>query len=441
MTQIDYNKRMDERDRRTEWFRKDRFGLFLHWGLYSIHGHGEWYPSDCQVPVENYQPLFEEFNPVRFDAAKWAKMAKRAGMKYAILTTKHHDGFCLFDSQYTDFKVTNTPFGRDIVKEFTDAFRAEGLKVGLYYSLLDWHHDQYPIKGDMYHPSRNDESRHSQPRDFEKYLAYMHHQVEELMTNYGKIDILWFDFSYKDHLGTDWHGEELVEMVRRHQPDIILNGRLEGSGENYGSIMTDQPSLFAGDFACPEMIIPPHGLTTRSGRPIPWEACFTLNNNWGYAPNDHMYKNSSQIIRKLVECVSKNGNMLLNLSPTAMGDFPAIQRKILQEVGDWMEKNAESIHGCEGADLPKPEWGRYTRKGNTIYAHILDESIGAICLPGLKGKVKKARVLEDGSAMEILTPWVAKEFPDDLFLNYGLPEWMSFTFDPTPDRVLKLELG
>ncbi|WMJ22739.1 alpha-L-fucosidase [Paludicola sp. MB14-C6] len=435
-----YIKRMNERDQRTEWFLNDRFGMFLHWGLYSIHGKNEWYPSDNKVSTKEYQTYFEEFNPVRFNAKEWAKMAKAAGMKYAVLTTKHHDGFCLFDSEFTDFKVTNTPFKRDIIKEFVEAFRAEGLKVGLYYSLLDWHHEEYPAYGDMYHPSRDDEAFKNKNRDFNKYLTYMHNQVEELMTKYGKIDIMWFDFSYKDHLGDDWKGRELISMIRKYQPHIILNGRLEGSGESYGSIMTDEPQEFAGDFACPEMIIPPQGLTTKSGRQIPWEACFTLNNNWGYSPNDKMYKNSSQLIRKLVECTSKNGNMLLNLSPTAKGDFPEIQVKILQEIAEWMKKSSESIYNCKKADLPKPEWGRYTQNGKKLYAHILDESIGAICLPGLKGKVKKARVLSDGSEVVAISPWVAKEFPDDLFINYGLPEWMSFTFEPTPDRVIELEL-
>lgn len=435
------NKIIEDRTKRTEWFLNDRFGLFMHWGLYSIHGKGEWFPSEARVSIDTYDQYFEEFNPIRFDATAWAKMAKKAGMKYAVLTAKHHDGFCLFDSEYTEFKSTNTPFGRDIVKEYVEAFRKEGLKVGLYYSLLDWHHPEYPAYGDMYHPDRENEKRKDDKHDFNKYLDYMYNQVEELTTKYGKIDIMWYDFSYEGHAGDDWRGKELIEMVRKNQPDIILNGRIEGSGESYGSIMTDNPTIYAGDFACPEMIIPPYGLKTDTGNDIPWEACFTLNNNWAYCPNDKMYKSGSQIIKKIAECSSKGGNLLLNLSPTAKGDFPKVQRDILEEVGEWMEINSESIYGCGKSEFIKPEWGRYTQNGNKLYAHIMEEPIGALCLSGVdKDRVKKARRLSDGFEMITMTPWVAKEFSNELFLNYGEPEWMTFTFGPSVDTVIEIEL-
>ena len=274
----------------------------------------------------------------------------------------------------------------------------------------------------------------------ERYLDYMHNQVRELMTNYGKIDILWFDFSYEGHLGEDWRGKELVDMVRSLQPDIILNGRLEANGESYGSVMTDDPNIFSGDFVCPEMIIPPQGLRTPSGRKIPWEACFTMNNEWGYMPMDIHRKTSTQLIKKLVECTSKNGNMLLNVSPTPKGEIPDWQLKILEETGEWMHENSDSIYGCGMSEFEKPEWGRYTQKGNKLYAHILEESIGAIALPGVKGRVKKARRLADGSEMLLLTPWVAKEFPDCEFINYANPEWASFHVDETRDNVIELEL-
>lgn len=436
------NELMEAREKRTKWFMEDRFGMFIHWGLYAIPGRGEWVWSDEKIRTEDYIRYFDEWNPVHYDPKKWAKAAKEAGMKYAVLTTKHHEGFCLFDSQYTDFKSTNTACKRDLVREFVDAFRAEGLKIGFYYSLLDWHHPDYPAYGDMYHPERENveiadqESR----KDFSRYLEYMHGQVRELMTNYGKIDLLWFDFSYPGHMGEDWNGTELVNMVRTLQPDIIMNGRLEANGESYGSVMTEEPNLFSGDFACPEMIIPPKGLCTPSGRAIPWEACFTLNNNWGYTPMDRHYKTASQIIRKLVECTSKNGNMIVNVSPTAKGEIPGWQLDILREVGEWMHENGDSIYGCGMSEFPKPEWGRYTQKGNKLYAHIMEESIGAIALPGVKGRVKKARRLCDGSEMLTLTPWVAKEFPDCEFINYGNPEYFSFHIDETRDNVIEIEL-
>ncbi|MDD3338338.1 MAG: alpha-L-fucosidase [Lachnospiraceae bacterium] len=429
-----------EREERTKWFMHDRFGMFIHWGLYAIPGRGEWVQSDEQITQKTYEKYFDEWDPARCDMKEWARLAKRAGMKYAVLTTKHHEGFCLWDSAYTDFKSTKTACGRDLVREFVDAFRAEGLKIGFYHSLLDWHHPDYPAYGDMYHPDRENEEYKGKQHDFDRYLTYLHNQVRELLTDYGKIDLLWFDFSYEGHMGEDWKGTELVHMVRQLQPDIIMNGRLEANGESYGSVMTDEPNIFSGDFACPEMIIPPYGLRTPSGRAIPWEACFTLNNNWGYTPNDKHYKNAGQIIKKLVECTSKNGNMIVNISPTAKGEIPKQQAEILDAVGDWMRENGESIYGCHMSDFEKPEWGRYTQNGNKLYAHITEESIGAIALPGVKGRLKKARRLSDGYEMLMLTPWVAKEFPDCEFINYGTPDCFSFTVDETPDTVIELEL-
>ena len=423
-----------------KWFKEAQFGLMIHWGLYSIPARGEWGRGDEQLSDEHYVQYFKEWNPVDCDMKEWARVAKEAGMKYAVLTTKHHEGFCLFDSRYTDFKSTNTECKRDLVREYVEAFREAGLKVGFYYSLLDWQHPDYTVRGDMYHKNREECCAKEDERDFNRYLDYMHHQVRELLTNYGKIDLLWFDFSYEGHIGTNWRGEELMNMVRSLQPDIIVNGRLEANGESYGSVMTDEPNIFSGDFACPEMIIPPYGLRTPSGRAIPWEACFTLNNNWGYAPFDLHYKSSSQIIKKLVECTSKNGNMIVNISPDAKGNIPQIQKDILADVGAWMKKNSACIYGCGMSDLPKPEWGRYTQKGNKVYACITEESIGAIALPGLRDKVKKARRVADGFEMRMLTPWVAKEFPDCEFMNYSVPDCFSFSIDKTPVEVIELEL-
>lgn len=435
-----YQEYMEERAKRTEWFLDARFGMFIHWGLYAIPGRGEWIQSYEETPKKDYETYFEEWNPDRYDPKEWARIAKQAGMKYAVLTTKHHEGFCLFDSAYTEFKSTNTPCGRDLVREFVDAFRAEGIRVGFYYSLLDWHHEDYPAYGDMYHPERNNEALKGKQHDFNVYLDYMHNQVRELLTNYGKIDIIWFDFSYEGHFGKDWRGEELNKMVRELQPGIIINGRLEANGEDYGTVMTDEPSIYSGDFACPEMIIPPYGLKTPNGVQIPWEACFTLNNNWGYTPNDKHYKTASQIIKKLVECTSKNGNMIINISPTAKGEIPRQQKEILREVGEWMHENSESIYGCGASGFEKPEWGRYTRKGNKLYAHVTEEVIGAIALPGVNGMVEKARRLSDGYEMLLLTPWVAKEFPGYAFVNYGTPECFSFSVEEKTDTVIELTL-
>ena len=220
--EVMYQFNREEYDKRMEWYRDARFGMFIHWGLYSIPARGEWIRSTEEMTKEEYQKYFEEFDARDFNPKEWARMAKEAGMKYMVLTAKHHDGFCLFDSKYTEYKATNTKAGRDLVREFLDAFRAEGLKVGLYFTLIDWHHPDYPKYNDMHHPMRGNEAYKDENINFDRYLEYMHGQVEELVTNYGKLDILWFDFSYDNMCEDTWKAEELIRMVRKHQPDIIV---------------------------------------------------------------------------------------------------------------------------------------------------------------------------------------------------------------------------
>ena len=229
-------------EKRMEWFTEARFGLFLHWGLYAIPARGEWVRSNEQMPESAYLPFFDEFSGADFAPRAWARAAKEAGMRYAVLTAKHHDGFCLFDSRLTDFKSTNTPCGKDIVREFLEAFRAEGLRVGLYFSIIDWHHPDFPHYGDRYHPMRNRPEYANGDRDFDRYLNDMHGQVRELCENYGKLDILWFDFSYGDMRGEKWKAGELMEMVRSLQPDVIIDNRLEVSGEGFGSLYECRPN-------------------------------------------------------------------------------------------------------------------------------------------------------------------------------------------------------
>ncbi|MEX3615203.1 alpha-L-fucosidase [Paenibacillus glucanolyticus] len=434
------NQVIQDRNQRVQWFQNDRFGMFIHWGLYSIPARGEWLRSSEQMSIEDYQTYFDEFDPVDYNPREWAKAAKKAGMKYAVLTAKHHDGFCLFDSKLTDYKSTNTKAGRDLVQEFLEAFREEGLKVGLYFSLIDWHHEDYPAYGDRIHPMRGNESFKRDPKDFDRYLDYMHGQVRELLTGYGKLDIMWFDFSYDTMRGEVWRATELMKMIRELQPHILIDNRLEGSGESGGSIYTSDPSIYSGDFASPEQIIPPHGVVDETGAPIPWEACITLNNNWGYAAADRNYKSSTTIIRKLVECVSKNGNMLLNVGPDAKGVIPKESLDVLEEIGDWMSKNSDSIYGCAAADYPKPEWGRYTQKGNKLYAHVFEESIGPINLIGMADKVKKARLLADGYELFLSRPWSAAEFTEDAFVNFARPEHFTYPLPDKRNTVIELEL-
>jgi len=425
---------------RTEWFRHDRFGMFIHWGLYAIPARGEWVRNTERLTVEDYQPYFEQFNPDRYDPREWAKAAKNAGMQYAVLTAKHHDGFCLFDSEFTAYKSTNTPAGRDLVREFLEAFREEGLKVGLYYSLIDWYHEDYPAYGDTHHPMRDNADYAREDANFDRYLDYMHNQVKELLTNYGKLDIMWFDFSYDEMSGEKWRATDLIKMMRSIQPHIIIDNRLEGSGSKGGSLYTSNPAIYAGDFASPEQIIPPQGIVDDEGNSIPWEACITLNNNWGYAAADREYKSATTVIRKLVECVSKNGNMLLNVGPNAKGEIPQESLEILSEVGSWMQKNSASILGCGKADFPKPEWGRFTQKGNKLYAHLFEESIGPVNLNGLASKVKRARLLSDGSELFINKPWSAALFENDAFVSFARPEHFTYAMPDPRNTVIELEL-
>jgi len=426
---------------RTDWFRKARFGMFIHWGLYSIPARGEWVRSEERLSTSDYAQYFEEFNPENCDPKEWVLMAKNAGMQYIVLTAKHHDGFCLFDSALTDYKSTNTRCKRDFVREFADAAREAGLKVGLYYSLLDWHHPDYPKYKDAFHPMRANPLFKNESTNWDRYLNYMHGQVRELVSNYGKIDILWFDFSYDDMFGEKWKAAELVRMVRSFQPDVIIDNRLETSGEGFGSLVTDTPSEYAGDFVSPEQIIPPEGIRNAQGEPVPWELCCTMNNHWCYDPRDQQFKTPKMLIRKLVECVSKGGNMILNVGPDANGHIPDQSARILKEIGKWIEINGESIYGCTNADIPKPEWGRYTRKGNTIYAHIFETPLGPLGLTGIPvDRIKMIRRLSDGSEVIRGESWLTASFKDIPFACLGEVPHFTYSLPDDIDTVLKITL-
>src|SRR5665648_242974 len=425
----------EARQHRTVWFREARFGMFIHWGIYAIPARGEWVRNQEKLTVEDYQKYFDTFDPVDYNPREWAKIAKQAGMKYVVLTAKHHDGFCLFDSKYTDYKATNTPAKRDLIREYVDAFRAEGLKVGFYYSLIDWHHPDYPNVGN--HPMAGNPEWDKKKYNWDNYIKYMHNQVEELVTNYGKIDILWFDYSFDDYKGEKWKATELVKMVRKHQPDIIIDNRLGGNME------IENSEVYAGDFEGPEQIIPSETVLDDSGRPIPWESCITLNSSWGYK-KDNNYKSATDIIRTLVNCVSKNGNLLLNIGPDAKGNIPVKSIEILHEVGEWMKYNSESIYGCGPSQFSKPEWGWFTQKGNNVYAHILEPNIGQFYLKHMMGKVKSATRLFDGSEMILSKFWNGDNKPfvakDDLFMNFGMPIQLTYPLPDPRNTVVKIEL-
>lgn len=427
----------EEYERRMAWYTEARFGMFIHWGLYAIPARGEWVRSEERMPSDIYDRYAQEFDPKHCDVRQWVRTAKNAGMKYAILTAKHHDGFCLFDTAYTDFKSTNTAAGRDFVREFVDACREYGLRVGLYFSIIDWRHPDFPHYGDKNHPMRSDPAYSNENRDFDRYLEFMHGQVRELCTNYGKLDILWFDFSYDHMRGEAWKATKLIEMVRPLQPDVIIDNRLEVSGEGFGSLAECKPTPYHGDFVSPEQIIPPHGLQDAQGAPLIWESCVTMNNHWGYHSTDRYFKPASMLIRKLVECVSKGGNMLLNVGPDAHGRIPEESLEILAQIGAWMDKNSESIYGCGVSGLDKPEYGRITRKGNKLYIHIFDNTLGPLPLFGIeKDRIAAIRRLADGSEVPISTSWVHSDYPELTFADLGPDPVLP---DPV-DTVLEVRL-
>jgi alpha-L-fucosidase len=372
-------------------FKERRFGLFVHWGLYALPSRGEWVRSDERITNEEYEQYFERFDPDLYDPRAWAEQAEAAGMKYAVITTKHHDGFCLWDTELTDYRAANTPAGRDLVRPFVDAFRERGLGVGLYHSLIDWHHPQFPIDG--LHPLRDDAAALAANggRDLAVYREYLHGQVRELLTRYGAIDSMWLDFSYVNHLhhGTvvwggkgaaDWDSERLVATVRELQPDILINDR------------TGLP----GDFVTPEQYQPSSPMT-RDGAPVPWEACQTLNGTWGYHRENRDFKSVGLLLRMLVDTVSKDGNLLLNVGPTARGLFDPAAAETLRGIGAWMRLHARSIHGAGPSEHTPPPDCRYTQRGDRLYLHLFAWPFDAVHLPGLADRVQYAQFLHDGS--------------------------------------------
>lgn len=409
----------DTDKRRTDWFEKARFGMFIHWGVYACAGRGEWVRSIERMPVSDYQKYVDAFHPDHCDPAEWAALAKKAGMRYAVFTAKHHDGFCMFDSALTDYSSAHTA-GRDFVREYLEAFRKEGIRTGLYYSLIDWHHPDYPHYGDRIHPSRDDPAYRNTSHDFPRYLDYMHGQIRELCTNYGKIDILWTDYSYDDMKADTWKGIDLVSMIRSLQPDIILNNRLEASGEGFGSLITGHPEITSGDFVSPEQIIPPQGITDVNGRHVPWEACVTMNGSWGYCRDDHRFKPAEILIRKLVECVSKDGNLLLNVGPDENGRIPAESVRILEEIGQWMVHSGESVIGCGYSGIDKPEYGRITANDKTLYYHIYEAQIGGVPLTGIrKDDIEKIISLPEHREVPLKEDWITGNYPDLVFADTG----------------------
>jgi alpha-L-fucosidase len=367
-------------DARMAWWRDARFGMFIHWGLYAeLAGEwkgketqtlGEWIMHDMEIPIPEYEPLAKQFNPVKFNAAEWVGIAKNAGMKYIVITTKHHDGFCMWGTKLTPYNIVDaTPFHRDPIKELSEECRKQGIKLCFYHSIMDWHHPD--AKGDS----------------FPKYIEHLKGQLRELLTNYGPIGVLWFDGEWTPEWKEE-KGEDLYAFVRSLQPDIIINNRV---GKARDGMSGKSKYKGAGDFDTPEQEVPATGI------PGDWETCETMNDTWGFKKNDDSWKSTRVLIRELAETASKGGNLLLNVGPTAEGVIPEPSVRRLAAMGAWLKGREESIRGTSASPFTKLDWGRCTQRPGKLYLHVFDwPQDQKLRVPGLKNTVTRAAFLGDG---------------------------------------------
>jgi len=349
-----------------QWFHDARYGMFIHWGVYSVAARGEWVLNREMIPYNEYKERYvDKFNLEKYNPWEWVKLAKEAGMKYMVFTTRHHDGFALWDTKTTSFNSVNMGPKRDIVREFADAVRAGGLKLGFYFSAADWSHPDYP--GPYYRDWplewKSEESR-------KRFREYYNAQLVELMSNYGKVDILWYDGCIPE-MGD---GFEINTLVKVLQPHILISDR---NGEPW-------------DFKCCEQAIKPAAPGTA------WEACMTLNDNWGYHGGDMHYKSAQDVVRMLTEVAAGAGNLLLNVGPKADGTIPDESVNILREVGSWLEKNGEFLAGSSRSPFSWINYGKFTTKGNKVYVHIFNSPGEELCIAEINNRVMSIRYLDTG---------------------------------------------
>jgi alpha-L-fucosidase len=382
-----------ERDARMAWWREARFGMFIHWGLYSIAagewngkniwGSGVWLMNTANVPVAEYEQLAKQFNPTRYDPAAWVRLAKAAGMKYIVITAKHHEGFSMFDSKATDFNVVKaTPYGKDLLKPLADECRKQGIKFCTYYSIMDWHHPaQYPNSPKEYDPTN------VYPERKGEYISFMEKQLKELIEGLDP-EVLWFDGEWL----TWWNEDDAVAVynyLRKLKPSLIINNRL-GTGREGMAGFDKGDRRYAGDFGTPEQEIPGTGL---SG--VDWESCMTMNGTWGFRKDDKNWKSVETLVRNVINTASKGGNYLLNVGPMSDGEIPQASIERLEGIGKWMAVNGESIYGTTASPFEKLAWGRCTQKPDKLYLHVYEWPNGELVVPGLKGTVEKAYLLAD----------------------------------------------
>jgi alpha-L-fucosidase len=385
-----------QHDARMQWWRDARFGLFIHWGLYSVPAgewkgqtnHAEWIRTTAQIPIKEYEKFVPQFNPVKFNADEWVRMAKAAGMKYIVITSKHHDGFCLFNTKQTDFAVMSTPFKRDIMKELSDACHKQGMTICWYHSIMDWHHPDYLPRRDW------EKDRSTEGANFDHYVQYMKAELKELLTNYGPIGVLWFDGEWESTWNQE-RGRDLYAYIRSLQPNIIINNRV-GAGRSGMEGFTTE-GAFGADFGTPEQQIPATGLPG-----VDWETCMTMNDHWGYNKNDHNWKSAEELLHNLADIASKGGNFLLNIGPTAEGLFPPESIERLHAIGEWMNMNGEAIYGTSASPFKQLSWGRCTRRefdaGTRLYLHVFQwPANGKLVVPGIYNDVKIGYLLADKS--------------------------------------------
>jgi alpha-L-fucosidase len=374
----------------SDWFDTARFGMFVHWGHSSqqeielswpLVGGVIALPECTSVPVERYHSTATTFDPKHWDARELARLAKRCGMTYAVLTTKHHDGYAMFDTKTSDYGVMHSPYGKDIVREFVEAMRAEDIRVALYYSLIDWHHPDYPAFRQEDAPYKFPRGVPPNPDRWPRFVDVMLEQMRELLTNYAPIDLLWFDGGW-ERTPEEWRAREFHQLIRELQPDVVINDRLPGFG----------------DYKTPEQFVPAEPLKGR------WETCLTMNESWGYNPSDTKLKSARRLIHTLCEVAGKGGNLLLNVSPMGDGRLPPEQLDRLDTIADWMSRHGESIIGTTPGLEPWQWYGPSTRREDTVYLHALMRPYDSVTVRGVPIKrVKSARALSTGEDLPFTT--------------------------------------